>query len=362
VNDFSAPSIPTGPSTSTIKGRGAAQNPPNRFEKIHFEPDEEWNPDENAPLRTQFFRDTTQTFINYNNSPDVGFEASINPYRGCEHGCIYCFARPTHEYLGFSAGLDFESRIMVKEDGPALLRKELSARKWKPQTIVMSGVTDCYQPVERKLRLTRRCLEVLAEFRNPIAIITKNHLVTRDIDLLAELARYNASIVNISITTLDHTLTPRLEPRASLPAHRLAAVRELSHAGVPVNVMIAPVIPAITDHEIPHIIEAAAEAGAVSAGFLPVRLPWAVAPLFEDWVTRHFPDRKEKVLNRIREMRGGKLNDPNFGSRMRGQGIFAEQLEKMFEVACRRAGLPRRNVELSAAAFQTPPGPQLVLL
>src|ERR1043166_3921614 len=348
-------------SAPTIKGRGAAQNPSNRFEKIHLEPDDDWNPEEGAAPRTQFFRDTTQTFINYNNSPDVGFEASINPYRGCEHGCIYCFARPTHEYLGFSAGLDFESRIMVKEDGPELLRKELSAKKWKPQTIVMSGVTDRYQPVERKLQLTRRCLEVLTEFQNPVAIITKNHLVTRDIDLLSELARHNAATVNVSITTLDATLTPRLEPRASLPDYRLEAVRQLSQAGVPVNVMVAPVIPCITDHEMPHIIEAAAAAGAVSAAYTPVRLPWTVAPLFENWVARHFPERKEKVLNRIREMRGGKLNDPNFGSRMRGQGIFAEQIDKMFEVACRRAGLPKRKVELSAASFRVPSGRQLSL-
>jgi DNA repair photolyase len=361
VKDFRGQKIEVSSETPTIKGRGAAHNPTNRFEKIHLEPDEDWNPEENGPLRTQFFRDTTQTFINYNNSPDVGFETSINPYRGCEHGCIYCFARPTHEYLGFSAGLDFESRIVVKENGPELLRKELSSPKWKPQTIVMSGVTDCYQPIERKLRLTRRCLEVLAEFRNPVAIITKNHLVTRDIDLLGELARHDAAIVNVSITTLDSTLTPKLEPRASLPAYRLAAVRELSQAGVPVNVMVAPVIPCITDHEMPHIIAAAAEAGAVSVGFVPVRLPWAVAPLFENWVARHFPDRKEKVLNRIREMRGGKLNDPNFGSRMRGQGIFAEQIEKMFDVACRRAGLPKRKVELSAESFRLPPGPQLSL-
>ncbi|HTD68743.1 MAG TPA: PA0069 family radical SAM protein [Candidatus Limnocylindria bacterium] len=345
----------------TVRGRGAAQNPTNRFEKIHLEQDEDWNAEEDAAPRTQFFRDTTQTFITQNNSPDVGFETSINPYRGCEHGCIYCFARPTHEYLGFSAGLDFESRIMVKENGPELLRKELSARKWKPQTIVMSGVTDCYQPIERKLKITRRCLEVLAEFRNPVAIITKNHLVTRDIDFLGELARHNAAVVNVSITTLDATLTPRLEPRASLPNYRLAAVRELTQAGVPVNVMVAPVIPCITDHEMPRILEAAAEAGAVSAGYVPVRLPWAVAPLFENWVARHFPDRKEKVLNRIREMRGGKLNDPNFGSRMRGEGIFAEQIHKMFEVACRRAGLPKRHVELSTSAFRVPDGPQLSL-
>ena len=211
------------------------------------------------------------------------------------------------------------------------------------------------------LKLTRRCLEVLAEFRNPVAIITKNHLVTRDVDLLAELARHDAAIVNISITTLDATLTPRLEPRASLPAFRLAAVEELSKAGVPVNVMVAPVIPAITDHEMPKIIEAAANAGAISAAYVPVRLPWAVAGLFENWVERHFPDRKEKVLNRIREMRGGKLNDPNFGSRMRGQGIFAEQIDAMYHVACRRMGLPKRNFELSAASFRRPSGSQLSL-
>src|SRR5436853_447051 len=201
VEKYSAQTIHLNEEAPTIKGRGAAQNPSNRFEKIHLEPDEDWNPEENGPLRTQFFRDATQTFITRNNSPDVGFETSINPYRGCEHGCIYCFARPTHEYLGFSAGLDFESRIMVKENGPELLRKELSARNWKPQTIVMSGVTDCYQPIERKLKITRRCLEVLAEFRNPVAIIPKNHLVTRDIDHLSELAHYNAAVVNVSITT-----------------------------------------------------------------------------------------------------------------------------------------------------------------
>ena len=354
----SAISLPAAP---TIKGRGAAQNPPNRFEQIHLEPDEDWNPAEDSAPRTQFFRDASQTFINYNTSPDIPFNASINPYRGCEHGCIYCYARPTHEYLGFSAGLDFESRIMVKENGPELLRRELASPKWQPQVIAMSGVTDCYQPIERKLKLTRRCLEVLAEFRNPVGIITKNHLVTRDIDLLAELARHHAVIVNISITTLDAALTPKLEPRASLPAHRLAAVRELSQAGIPVNVLVAPVIPAITDHEMPNILAAVAEAGAVSAGYVPLRLPWAVAPLFEDWVTRHFPDRKEKVLNRIREMRGGKLNDPNFGSRMSGQGIFAEQMDKMFEVACRRAGLPKREIRLSTAAFRKPPGPQIDL-
>jgi DNA repair photolyase len=344
----------------SFKGRGAASNPANRFEQIHFERDAEWNPEEDAAPRTVFLRDNSQTAINYNNSPDVGFEASINPYRGCEHGCIYCFARPTHEYLGFSSGLDFETRIMVKENLPELLRKELSSKKWKPQTVVMSGVTDCYQPIDRKLKLTRRCLEVLVEFRNPVGIITKNFLVTRDVDLYAELARHNAARVNISITTLDETLTPKLEPRAALPKHRLAAVKILSDAGVFVNVMVAPVIPGITDFEMPKIIQAARDAGAKSVGYVPLRLPFAVKDLFAEWLKIHFPDRKEKVLNRIRAMRGGKLNDPNFSSRMRGDGIFAEQMNQMFHVACRKAGFDKiETPEISTAAFRVPPGPQL---
>jgi DNA repair photolyase len=345
----------------TIKGRGAAHNPPNRFERIHLEPDEDWNPEEHDAPRTQYFRDASQSFINYNDSPDIGFKASINPYRGCEHGCIYCYARPTHEYLGFSAGLDFESRIMVKENGPDILRRELSSPKWQPQVITMSGVTDCYQPVERKLGITRRCLEVLAEFRNPVGIVTKNHLITRDLDLLGELARFHAVVVFVSVTTLDSNLAQRLEPRASLPAHRLDAVRTLAQAGIPVNVMVAPVIPAITDHETPRILEAAAEAGAGAAAFVLLRLPYAVAPLFENWVERHFPERKDKVLNRIRELRGGKLNDANFGSRMTGHGIFAEQMEKMFEVACRRVGLPKKQARLSTESFRRPSGPQMEL-
>src|SRR5690242_3952957 len=253
--------------------RGAAENPPNRFEKIHLEPDEDWNPevDEDgghlSGLRRQFFKDHSQTVIARNDSPDVGFQASLNPYRGCEHGCIYCYARPTHEFLGFSAGLDFESKIMVKEDAPDLLRKELSSPKWQPQVIFMSGVTDCYQPVERKLKLTRRCLEVLAEFRNPVFIVTKNHLVTRDIDLLVELAKHHAVGVFLSITTLDSELRKVMEPRTSPPAARLAALRELSGAGIPVGVNVAPIIPGLTDHEVPAILKAAAEAGATSAGY-----------------------------------------------------------------------------------------------
>ena len=247
---------------SSPRGRGAANNPTNRFESISFERDADWNPEEDPAPTTQAFRDLTKTVITYNDSPDIPFTASLNPYRGCEHGCAYCYARPTHEYLGFSAGLDFETKIMVKENAPELLRNELSSKKWKPQVIALSGVTDCYQPMERKLKLTRRCLEVLAEFRNPVGIVTKNHLVTRDLDVLRELAQHRAVAVFISITTLDNSLTPRLEPRASLPSHRLAAIEKLSRAGVPAGVMVAPVIPALTDYEMPAIISAAVQAGA----------------------------------------------------------------------------------------------------
>src|ERR1043165_4526760 len=340
--------------SSPIRGRGASSNPTNRFETIHLERDEEWDPEDDVPRGTFFLRDSSSTIINYNDSPDVGFEASLNPYRGCEHGCIYCYARPTHEYLGFSSGWDFETRIMVKENAPDLLRRELGSSKWKPQVLVMSGVTDCYQPIERKLKITRRCLEVLHAFRNPVAIITKNVLVTRDIDVLRQMAEYHGAAVNLSVTTLDSSLTPRLEPRAALPRARLAAMEALAKAGIPVGVMAAPMIPGLNDHEMPAIIQAAADAGAQWAGYTTVRLPFAIKELFEKWLEQHFPDRKEKVLNRIRSMRGGKLNDPRFGTRMRGEGVFAEQLESLFALSCRKAGLTSPRRELSTASFRVP--------
>ncbi len=315
-----------------------------------------------AGPRTQFFKDHSRTVIARNDSPDVGFDASLNPYRGCEHGCAYCYARPTHEYLGFSAGLDFESEIMVKEDAPELLRAELMSPRWQPQAIFLSGVTDCYQPVESRLKLTRRCLEVLVEFRNPVFVITKNRLVTRDADMLSELARHGAAAVWLSITTLDAELRQVLEPRTSPPAARLAAIRELKQAGIPVGVNVAPVIPGLTDHEIPAILQAAADAGATAAGCAVVRLPYAVTPLFEQWLERHFPDRKEKVLNQIRAMRGGKLNDSRWSTRMSGEGILADQIGQMFEVARRKAGIQHCNQELSTAAFRRPTGAQLGLL
>jgi len=347
-------------SRETIHGRGASWRPANRFDKLHVDltdvdvVDEDPEPDKKPRCVTQYLRDSTKTIIAHNRSPDVGFETSINPYRGCEHGCIYCFARPTHEYLGFSAGLDFESRIMVKPDAPRLLEAELASSKWKPQLLMMSGVTDCYQPIERKLKITRGCLEVLAKFRNPVAILTKNRLVTRDIDILSELAQHTCAVVNLSVTTLDAKLQRILEPRTSPPASRLDAVAQLRAAEIPVGVMVAPVIPGINDHEIPAIVAACAKAGAQFAGHVLLRLPWAVAPLFEHWLEEHFPERKAKVLERVRATRGGdKLYDSQWRKRQIGEGIFAEQISKMFDVACRRAGMIERP-KLSTAAFRRP--------
>jgi len=344
----------------TLHGRGAGFNPVNRFERMAYERDPEYDDQEDPALATEFYKDTSKTVISYNDSPDVGFETSLNVYRGCEHGCVYCFARPTHEYLGLSSGLDFESKIFVKEDAPKLLRKELSHPKWKPQVIVVSAVTDCYQPIERKLQLTRRCLEVLRDFRNPVAIITKNRLVTRDIDILKEMAQFNGSAVNVSVTTLNADVARVMEPRASSPMHRLAAIEELSKAGIPVNVMVAPIVPGLTDHEAPSIIQACANAGALSAGYVMLRLPFANKDLFERWLQTHFPDRKDKVLNRIRSMRGGKLYNSKFGERMRGEGIFAEQIGALFSVAVKKSGMKGRY-RLSAESFRNPNNTQMRL-
>jgi DNA repair photolyase len=348
----------TPPPSSTIRGRGASWSPANRFEKFHVDLTDVdvVDVDLTEPARprpvTQYFHDGSQSIITRNNSPDVGFETSVNPYRGCEHGCIYCYARPTHEYLGFSAGLDFESKIVVKTNAAELLRAELESPRWKPQTLVMSGVTDPYQPIERQLRITRGCLEVLAQFRNPVAIITKNRLVTRDVDLLCELASFNAIAVNISVTSLDPNLQRVLEPRTSIPSARLDAVSQLRHSGIPVGVMVAPIIPGLTDHEVPRILEMCAKAGAQFAGYTIVRLPWSVAPLFEHWLDEHLPDRKEKVLGRIRHLRGNdRHNNSQWHRRMTGQGIFADQIASLFEVGCRRAGIGQRP-DLSTTAFR----------
>ena len=342
-----------------ICGRGASCNPQNRFEPYRHDADEEWTAAEDPAPGTLILVDRSQSLITRNDSPDLPFSASLNPYRGCEHGCIYCYARPTPEYLGFSAGLDFESRILAKPDAARLLREELSAPGWTPQLLAMSGVTDCYQPVERRLRLTRACLAVLAELRHPVAIITKSQLVTRDLDLLGELARHRACSVTISLTTLDQELSLAMEPRAPVPTARLEAMRALAQAGVPVGISIAPVIPGLTDHEIPALVRAAAAAGAGFAHHTPVRLPLGVAELFSQWLAEHRPLSRSKVLNRIRQLRGGRLNDPRFGTRMQGEGVFAEQMHDLVACSLRRHGLADQAPELSLSAFRRPLGTQL---
>jgi DNA repair photolyase len=334
-------------------GRGSGINPPNRFERLHVEVDEDaWRDDEPRPLRTEFLRDDTRSILARNEAEDLSFEWSVNPYRGCEHGCAYCYARTYHEYLGFSAGLDFESRIMVKTDAPKLLEKALAGRSYRPAKLAMSGVTDCYQPAERSLRITRGCLEVLARFRHPVALITKNALVTRDLDHLAELARHGAAAVYLSITTLDPALARILEPRASAPRARIEALRQLATAGVPCGVSAAPMIPGLNDSELPAILAAAAAAGATFAAYSVVRLPGAVAPVFGEWLERHFPDRKATILRRIREWQGGSLNNTTAGERMRGTGEAAAQLRALFHAICRRQQLATRPPELSSASFR----------
>ena len=341
-------------------GLGEAENPSSRFErlKIGNDPLEEssfFKDEDPAPLpRTQVFRDFSKSILSTNDSPDIGFEFSINPYRGCEHGCIYCYARPTHEYLGLSAGMDFETKIFAKTDAARLLREKLNSSNWVPKPIFISGITDCYQPLERKLRITRSIVEVLTEFRNPLAFITKNHLVTRDVDLLKSMSEINAVRGFISITSLDPKLIERMEPRTSRPALRLKAIETLAKAGIPMGVMVAPVIPGLTDSEIPQILESARNAGAEWAGYTPVRLPYGVGTLFEAWLSQHFPDRKEKILNRIREIRGGKINDPNFNTRMRGTGLYAEHLRSLFKLYTKKLGMNQISIELSTEHFQRP--------
>jgi DNA repair photolyase len=334
-----------------IHGRGASSNPPNRFIPLYRESIDGWTEEDDPAPRTRFFKDNSRTVIATNDSPDVGFTHSLNPYRGCEHGCVYCFARPFHEHLGLSAGLDFESQIFVKEDAPELLRKELSSPKWVPKTVAIGGVTDPYQPVERRLELTRRCLKVFAEFRNPVGIVTKGALVARDRDVLGELARYQAAAVHISITTLDPELARTMEPRAATPTARLRAVRELTDAGVPVGILVAPVVPGLTDHEAPAILEAAAHAGALAAGYVPLRLPFAVKELFVAWLEQHYPNRKDRVLSRIRDLRGGKLYDSRWGMRMRGEGEWVNVFGAMFELHRRRVGMAEDGPELSTRHF-----------
>lgn len=323
-----------------------------RFAALRIEYEEG---EEAGRVETKVLVDHSRSVISKNDSPDLGMMASINPYRGCEHGCSYCYARPTHEYLGFGSGVDFESRIMVKTGAPRLLRETLMKPRYEVKAVTMSGVTDCYQPLEKKLRVTRGCLEVMAEFRHPVAIITKNHLVTRDVDLLGELAKYQASMVYVSITSLDADLAHKLEPRASSPKMRLEAVRLLRSAGVPVGVSLAPMIPGLNDHEMPSILQAAADVGAMTAFYSVVRLPFGVKEVFADWLATHFPQRKEKILGRIRESQGQTMSNPEFGKRLRGVGVWSEHLAQMFRVGMLRSGLAQmERPKLSGAAFRRP--------
>ncbi len=339
-----------------IRGRGTTANIQNRFEQrdlVEYD-DVDWRDEDSPKPKTVFLPDATKSLITYNQSPDVGFSAGINPYRGCEHGCVYCFARPTHEYLAFSAGLDFETRIMVKHDEPKILRRELRSARWEPQPIGLSGNTDAYQPVERELKLTRQCLEVLRDFRNPVGIITKNRLVTRDIDILREMAEHHCAVVYISLTTLDLKLNRIMEPRTSSPNQRLDTIRQLTDAGIPVGVLVAPMIPGLNDSEMPRLLEAAADAGARHAGYIALRLPHAVAPLFTQWLEEHFPDRRDKVLNRVRAMRDGALYRSDYGTRMRGTGIYAEQMAHLFAISARKYGFNKSKPPITVDSFRVP--------
>jgi DNA repair photolyase len=344
-----------------LRGRGTSENPTGRFEsacRSGLENDylnhlaEEEDIANGLQARTEIFKDTSRSIINTNDSPDIGMEASINPYRGCEHGCIYCFARPSHEYFGLSVGVDFETKIFAKYDAADLLVQKLSSKNYQPKVIMMSGVTDCYQPLEKNLRLTRACMEVLRDFRNPVAVITKNRLVTRDIDIFKDIADYDGIVINMSVTTLDASLARTMEPRASQPALRLRAIEELAKNNIPVSVMIGPVLPGLTDHEIPAILKAVSEAGARGAHYTMLRLPYGVKDIFQVWLRDHYPDRAEKILSHVRDIRGGKLNDANFGYRMVGQGAYADQIAAMFNLYKKKYGLTRRYNALSTAHFR----------
>jgi len=344
-----------------LKGRGAVSNRPSgRFDNPdRVNTDDGWGggePEEweNAPFQTVLGIDTAKKIITRNTSPDVGFDRSINPYKGCEHGCIYCFARPTHAYLNLSPGLDFETKIFRKPDAPELLRQELSARNYVPATIQLGINTDAYQPTERTEMLTRRILEVLAEFGHPVGILTKSALIQRDIDILGPMAEKGLVKAGVSITTLDRTMSRIMEPRAATPMKRLETIRALKSAGIPVFVMSAPIVPGLTCHELESILEAAAEAGAERAGMTIVRLPWEIKTLFEEWLRDHFPDRADKVLSLIRQCRDGKLNHAEFGKRMTGTGPYAQLLRQRFEKAVKRYGLDKDRRPMNLLRFKVP--------
>lgn len=341
-------------------GRGSQIDPPNRFGQTyavpdmeHVEHDAEYLEDLRH-LKTEYFLDSSKSIVSENDSPDVPFRYSINPYRGCLHGCSYCYARPSHEYLGLSAGLDFETKIFFKADAPKLLRDWLNRPNWQPETVVMSGVTDCYQPIEREHRITRGCLEVALEARLPIGIVTKNALVVRDIDILSEMAKLGLVRVALSVTSLDQDLTRVLEPRTSSPAARLRAISELSKAGIPTVVMASPMIPGLNDSEMPAILKAASEAGAKFATYILVRLPMTVQPVFMEWLDRCLPTKRELIESRIRATRDGNLNSAEFGKRMRGTGPIAQQIDQTFKVFSKRYGLDGKYEPLDASQFRPP--------
>lgn len=352
----------------TLRGRGAVDNPGNRFDRIHLEEEPEWLDMETGAermerkIKTEVFIDHSRSVISKNDSPDLPFTYSLNPYRGCEHGCTYCYARPYHEYLGLSCGLDFETKLFAKLDAPQLLETWLMREAWVPEPIAFSGVTDCYQPVERRLRITRGCLEVCARFGQPAGIITKNALITRDLDVLQDLTRRNLVHVTLSVTTLDPYLSRSMEPRASTPRARLGAIESLAKAGIPVGVNSAPIIPGLNDHEIPAILEAARDAGATAAGYILLRLPFQVKEIFVEWLEREFPGRATKVRHAIESTRSGKLNSTEFGERMEGTGLRAELIERLFKTTRERLGMTRRWLPLSTEHFRCPaPGGQLEL-
>ncbi len=338
------------------RGRGATYNPSGRFEKlVRMSADDGWTNEGAAPsLRTEVTDEQAKHILTRNKSPDIPFDRSINAYRGCEHGCIYCFARPTHAFLGLSPGLDFESRLFAKPDAAALLRQEISKKGYVPKPIAMGTNTDPYQPLEKERRITRSLLKVLHDCDHPVTILTKSRLVVRDLDILAPMAEKGLVKVSLSVTTLDRKLARRMEPRACTPVRRLDAIRLLSDAGVPTGVMFAPVIPALNDHEMEGVLSAAAHAGARDAGYILLRLPLELGSLFERWLEQHYPDRKSRILNRLKEMRGGRLNDPRFKHRMKGRGLEAELLDKRFRNLCRRLRLNETNIDLQTAVFKRP--------
>ncbi|SHE71418.1 DNA repair photolyase [Kaistia soli DSM 19436] len=338
------------------RGRGAESNTSGRFERLQSIPfDDGWESlDELPPFKTEVQAEKAKVIITRNDSPDIAFDRSINPYRGCEHGCVYCFARPSHAYMGLSAGLDFESKLFFKPEAAALLEKELSASSYRPRTIAIGTNTDPYQPIERQHRMMRDILEVLERFNHPVGIVTKSALVLRDIDILQRMAERGLAKVALSVTTLDRRLARAMEPRAATPTRRLEAIRGLAEAGIPVGVLTAPIIPALNDSEIERILDAAAAAGATEAGYVLLRLPLEVSELFREWLLRHYPDRYRHVLSVLRSMRGGKDYDSTFGKRQKGDGPYAWQIGRRFEIATKRLGLNRRNLKLRTDLFSPP--------